>query len=176
MRQLRTKRKSADLQPPPESNAASGFRLEDFLPYQLSVTANRVSRMFARRYSEDFGLSIPEWRVLAVVGRFGAISPSAVSQWTGMDKVKVSRAAAGLVDRGLVKQVADANDRRARVLSLTRKGIKTHEGVMPMARELEASLAASMSKADWASLQRILGRLSAHVQEVDGADTDGGPD
>ena len=173
---MRTKRKSVELQPPPEINAANGFRLEDFLPYQLSVTANRVSRMFARHYSESFGLSIPEWRVLAVVGRFGAISPSAVSEWTGMDKVKVSRAAAALVGRGLVKQAQDSTDGRARVLSLTRKGVKTHEGVVPMARQLEASLAESMSKADWSALQRILGRLSAHVKAEDGSDIDGGPD
>ena len=65
------------------------FRLEDFLPYKLSVAANRVSRLFARRYSEAYGLSIPEWRVLAMVGRFGTLSPSAVGEWTAMDKVKV---------------------------------------------------------------------------------------
>ena len=74
------------------------FRLEDFLPYKLSVAANRVSRLFARRYFEAYGLSIPEWRVLAMVGRFGTLSPSAVGEWTAMDKVKVSRAAASLVD------------------------------------------------------------------------------
>ena len=64
MKLLSRKRHAADA-------AANGFRLEDFLPYQLSVAANRVSRLFARRYSEAFGLSIPEWRVIAVVGRFG---------------------------------------------------------------------------------------------------------
>lgn len=132
--------------------------------------------MFARHYSESFGLSIPEWRVLAVVGRFGAISPTAVSEWTGMDKVKVSRAAAALVARGLARQAQNSADGRARVLSLTRKGIKTHEGVVPMARHLETSLAESMSKADWTALKRILGKLSAHVQTEDGSAGDGGPD
>lgn len=169
------RKREADPQPP-ETGAANGFRLEDFLPYQLSVTANRVSRLFARHYSESFGLSVPEWRVLAVVGRFGAISPGSVSLWTGMDKVKVSRAAASLVNRGLVRQTTDSNDGRARVLSLTRKGMKTHEGVVPLARQLESDLAGSMSKADWTALQRILGRLSAHVRAEDGADTNGGPD
>src|SRR4249920_3848062 len=89
--------------------AANGkaFRLEDFLPYRLSVAANRVSRLFARRYSEAYGLGIPEWRVLAMVGRFGTLSPSAVGEWSAMDKVKVSRAAASLVARGLLRQVHD---------------------------------------------------------------------
>ena len=85
-----------------ESPAANdqAFKLEDFLPYRLSVAANRVSRLCARRYTKAFGLSIPEWRVLAVVGRFDTLSPSAVGEWTAMDKVKVSRAAASLVARG----------------------------------------------------------------------------
>ena len=55
--------------------AANGeaFRLEDFMPYRLSVAANRVSRLCARRYTKAYGLSIPEWRVLAVVGRFDTL-------------------------------------------------------------------------------------------------------
>src|ERR1700755_2049885 len=89
--------------------AANGdaFKLEDFLPYRLSVAASRVARLCARRYAEAYGLAIPEWRVLAIVGRFGTLSPSAVGEWTAMDKVKVSRAAASLVSRGLLKQMPD---------------------------------------------------------------------
>ena len=49
------------------SGAATEFRLELFLPYRLSVLANRLSREFARRYQDEFGLSIPEWRVIAAV-------------------------------------------------------------------------------------------------------------
>src|SRR5271157_3647896 len=105
---------------PEVSDAA--FHLEDFLPYRLSVAANRVSRLFARRYAEAYGLSIPEWRVLAMVGRFGTLSPSAVGEWTAMDKVKVSRAAASLAARGLLKQTPDPHDGRGRLLRLTRKG------------------------------------------------------
>ena len=107
------------------------FRLEDFLPYKLSVAANRVSRLFARRYSEAYGLTIPEWRVLAMVGRFGTLSPSAVGEWTAMDKVKVSRAAASLVERGLLKQTQDPKDGRGRLLRLTRKGGTVHKWRRP---------------------------------------------
>src|ERR1019366_6496002 len=106
------KAKARPMAPPAE--ALSDFRLEDFLPYRLSVAANRVSRLFSRRYSDAFGLTIPEWRVLATIARFGTLSPSAVGEWTAMDKVKVSRAAASLVARGLARQSANPNDGRAR--------------------------------------------------------------
>ena len=44
------------------------FDLSDFLPYRLSVVTNRVSQAFARRYADAYGLAIPEWRVMAVLG------------------------------------------------------------------------------------------------------------
>jgi DNA-binding MarR family transcriptional regulator len=143
------------------------FRLEDFLPYQLSVAANRISRLFAQRYCGAFGLTIPEWRVLATIARFGAVSPTAVGEWTAMDKVKVSRAAAGLVERGLIRQSPDPKDGRGRLLRMTRKGETVHQGVVPLARALEASLAQGLGHAQWATLSRALVRLNAHVQGIE---------
>src|ERR1700689_2642516 len=122
--------------------SGDGFRLEDFLPYQLSVASSRVSRLFARRYADAFGISIPEWRGIAVLGRFGTLSPSAVGEATAMDKGKVSRAAASLVARGLLKQAPDPQDGRGRKLSLSRKGEAVRQGVVPLARDLEATLSA----------------------------------
>jgi DNA-binding MarR family transcriptional regulator len=163
-------------QRPTAPAADNGFRLEDFLPYQLSVASNRISRMFARRYSDAFGLSIADWRVIAVLGRFGTLSPSAVGTATAMDKVKVSRAAAGLVVRGLLKQAQDPNDGRGRLLSLTRKGATVHQGVVPLARELETSLSQGLSRTEWAGLQKALLRLNAYALEIGGPDTDDGID
>lgn len=154
---------------PPDA-ALSDFRLEDFLPYRLSVAANRVSRLFSRRYSEAYGLTIPEWRVLATIARFGTLSPSAVGEWTAMDKVKVSRAAASLVAHGLVRQSPDPNDGRGRRLRLTRKGVSVHEGVVPLARELEATLADGLSRPEWLALNKALSRLNAHVETIEGPD------
>ena len=144
------------------------FRLEDFLPYRLSVAASSVARLFARHYEESYGLSIPEWRMLAIIGRFGTLSPSAVGESTAMDKVKVSRAAASLVARGLVKQTQDPNDGRGRLLRLTRKGVAVHQGMVPLACELEEQLAEGMTRTEWGSLLKALDKLAAHAQGVDG--------
>lgn len=150
--------------------AQDDFRLEDFLPYQLSVAANRVSRLFSSRYSRAYGLTIPEWRVLATIARFGTVSPTAVGEWTAMDKVKVSRAAAGLVARGLVRQLPDPKDGRGRLLRMTRKGETVHQGVVPLARALEATLAEGVGRVQWVALSKALVRLNAHVQSIEGPD------
>ena len=156
--------------PTPPNDDGDAFRLEDFLPYRLSVTSNHVSRMFARHYSEQFGLTIPEWRVLAVVGRFGSLSPSKVGELSAMDKVKVSRAAATLVNRGLLRQTQDPHDGRGRLLRLTRKGTAIHADVVPLARNLESSLAAGLTRTEWSGLNRILLKLNNHVLAIEGSD------
>lgn len=151
-------------------SASSDFRLEDFLPYQLSVAANRVSRLFSRRYGDAFGLTIPEWRVLATTARFGSISPTAVGEWTAMDKVKVSRAAASLVARGLLRQATDPSDGRGRLLRLTRKGKTMHQGVTPLAIALDHLLAEGLGHARWVALSKALIRLNEHVKTLEGPD------
>jgi DNA-binding MarR family transcriptional regulator len=152
------------------SDPPAQFLLEEFLPYELSIAANRTSRLFARRYSEAFGLTIADWRVLAVVGRFGDITPSAVAERTEMDKVRVSRAASGLVARGLLEQVADPDDGRARRLRLSADGNRIHDAIVPLARTLEARLAAGLSAREWASLRACLRKLNAHVRDLDESD------
>jgi DNA-binding MarR family transcriptional regulator len=73
------------------------LELESFLPYRLSVLSNTVSGVIARSYSERFGLSIPEWRVMAVLGRYPGLPAADIAVRTAMDKVQVSRAVARLV-------------------------------------------------------------------------------
>ncbi|MCL4674219.1 MAG: MarR family transcriptional regulator, partial [Sphingomonadaceae bacterium] len=52
----------------------ASLRLDQFLPYQLSIASNAVSDRIAEVYREQFGLKIPEWRVMAVLGDKGALT------------------------------------------------------------------------------------------------------
>ena len=68
------------------------LKLEEFLPYRLAVLSNTVSTTVARAYDKRFKVSIPEWRVIAILGRFPGLSAVEVAERTMMDKVAVSRA------------------------------------------------------------------------------------
>ncbi len=113
---------------------AGGFALERFVPYRLSVLSNAISRSIARLYHQRFGLAIPEWRVMAVLGRFGPLPANGVCRRTEMDKVRVSRAVARLQARGLVERRTDAADRRRSVLRLAPQGRDIHDRIVPLAR------------------------------------------
>jgi DNA-binding MarR family transcriptional regulator len=151
----------------PASEApVESFEIHEFLPFRLAVAASAVNRLLARRFGDAYGLGISEWRVLAVIGPEGVVSPSAVGSMASMDKVKVSRASASLVARGLVKQSPDPRDGRGRLLRLTRKGASTYRGLLELAHESEDTLSGALNKSEWQALKQMLTRLETHAQSL----------
>ena len=135
------------------------LRLEHFLPYRLSILSQTTSADLHRRYFGPSRLTVPQWRVIAVLGRFAPLSASDICQRTVMDKVTVSRAVAGLRRRRLVEQATDGADRRRSQLGLTQAGRAMHDLVVPLALGYAAELLAQLSPAEHTALDRLLDRL-----------------
>lgn len=135
------------------------LRLDDFLPYRLSVLSNTVSGAIAGAYAHRFDLSIPEWRVLTVLALEPGLSAAQVAERTAMDKVAVSRAVTRLLrSRRLARAFADA-DRRRSVLRLTRDGERVYARVVPFARNYERALLARLSPTRRRQLHSLLREL-----------------
>lgn len=133
--------------------------LEQFLPYRLSVLSNRISSTLARIYSDRFGLTITEWRVMAVLGRYPGLSANEVAQRTAMDKVAVSRAVARLMETGRLDREIHDDDRRRSVLKLSEGGWRIYDQVAPLALAFERRLLAGMQPEERDLLFRLLARL-----------------
>ena len=100
------------------------LHLEGFLPFRLSVLSNTVSSAIAAAYFAHFGLSIPEWRVMAVLASNPGLSAAEVTARTAMDKVAVSRAVASLLAAGRLRRTTAVADRRRTHLHLTSAGTR----------------------------------------------------
>jgi len=137
------------------------LRLERFLPYRLSVASNRVSDLVAEAYSRLFGLSIPEWRVIAVLGEGVPLTQLAIVGQTVMDKMTVSRAVRPLVGRGVIDRAPHADDRRSQLLVLSDAGRTLYESVAPAALAIEAALLEGFSHEEIATLNAALEKLEA---------------
>lgn len=148
----------------PALRAAEALVLERFLPYRLSVLMLRISNAIARSYERRFRLSVPEWRVMAVLGRFGPLSANGVAEKTQMDKVRVSRAVSRLVAAGRVSRRIDRLDRRRSILALTAAGEAVHREIVPHAERVEARLLAGLDDAERATLDRLLAKLEARAE------------
>ena len=132
------------------------FRLDDFLPYLLNNAAESTSRAFSEHYRKDFGMTRAQWRIMAHLGTFGALTSSEICTRGFLEKSKVSRAVAGLEEMGLLRRTPSTHDRRAEVLSLTDKGQRVHTDLAAHARAFSASLTDRLGRDRAALLADIL--------------------
>lgn len=142
-----------------ETRAEKELILEEFLPYRLSILSHSVSNSIATIYDQRFGLTIPEWRVIVILGRFPGLSAVEVAERTLMDKVAVSRAVTKLLKNGRIeREFADA-DRRRSILNLSDKGKQVLDEIAPLALEMESTLLEGLSQEEVAVLDSIIDRL-----------------
>mgnify|MGYP001551752608 CR=1 FL=1 len=140
--------------------------LEDFLPYRLSITSHTVSTNIARIYEKRFGVSIPEWRVIAILGRFPGLSAVEVAERTLMDKVAVSRAVTKLIKSGRIdREFADA-DRRRSILNLSEEGRQVHNEIAPLALEFERQLVEDITAEDYQRFNTTLEQLLDKARQL----------
>jgi DNA-binding MarR family transcriptional regulator len=155
--------------PAPLPGAQPRLCLDDYLPYRLSVAANAVSQLIARAYVDRFGLTVPQWRIMAVLGEDSPLTQQALCGRTLMDKVTVMRAARGLLQRRLVRRQPNARDGRSHRLSLTATGERMYAQVAPLALKYEAMLLAGSDAAEVRRLEQWLRRLEQAAAELTGA-------
>lgn len=140
--------------------------LEEFLPYRLSITSHTVSTNIARVYEKRFGVSIPEWRVIAILGRYPGLSAVEVADRTLMDKVAVSRAVTKLIKNGRIdREFADA-DRRRSILNLSEEGRQVHNEIAELALEFERQLVEELSEQDYERFNEILEQLLEKARQL----------
>lgn len=144
---------------------AKPTRLADFLPYLLSVASNAVSDSIAEEYRARFGLKIPEWRVMAVLGDSGAHTQRELVEATRMDKVAVNRACKVLEERSLIARSPNARDGRSHHLELTTAGRAVHGEIMPLALDIERRLFSAFSPAERTAFKDLLARLSEQANQ-----------
>jgi DNA-binding MarR family transcriptional regulator len=149
-----------------ESPGTQGLRLDGYLPYRLSVASNAVSRLIARAYEDRFGLTIPQWRLVAVLAEDGPLTQQALGVRTVMDKVTVSRATQGLVKRRLVQRAPHDADGRSHHVMLSKTGARLYDEISPVALEYEARLLRHFDPATVESLKQFLLHLERAAAEL----------
>ena len=140
--------------------------LETFAPYRLAVAAHIVSRALSSIYTKEFGLSIPEWRALANLGRFGPLNAGELAERSSMEKPKVTRALQRLEARGLTQRAIVSADRRQVRLTLTRRGRLQFRQIAGFALEWEAELLDALSPAERTAFGRILTKLMRRAEDM----------
>ena len=132
--------------------------LDEFLPYRLSVADNAVSQVVERAYARH-ALTVPQWRVIAVLGEADALSQRELVDRTRMDKLTISRAARALETRRLVLRRDDVSDGRTLRLTLSSSGRRIYSEVIPAALDAERRLVAQLGASDRKLLEKLLRKV-----------------
>ena len=143
-------------------------RLSDFIPYRLAITSNAVSSLISGEYHSEFGLKIPEWRIMAVLGDAGPLTQRDLVRATLMDKVAVNRACKMLGERGLVTRTPNDADGRSHHLWLTDEGRAMYDRIWPNALSTYERIFAALSPAETAKLRALLDKLFNAVRTIEG--------
>ena len=137
--------------------------LDNFLPYRLSFTTNLVSERIATAYQTLFGVSIPEWRVIAHTAEHDGITQLEIGQRSRMDKVTVSRAAIALTKRGVLERKPNPSDKRSHRLVLTAAGRELYSKIVPKALELERDIFATFPEDELEAFQATLRKIDSLI-------------
>lgn len=148
------------------------LRIDQFLPARLANVSRRLSNFVARQYAEEFGLSIPEWRVIVHIAHVNSCSSGDVCAATTMDKPMVHRAVTRLVALGYVVARVSHEDRRSNVLRLSTRGKAIYDRIVPMVLKQEEFLLDGISMRERKSLIEILAKLQ---RRMDGLSERGQP-
>lgn len=152
------------MKPPSSTSEPPGIRA--LLSYRLRVVANLLSRGAELRFRREFGVSLWEWRAVALLA--GARAPqslNALAAAAGIDKSQMSRVISGLTARRLVLRAVDADDARGVRLTLTRAGRQLSQGLMRAAAERNDAILACLSARERAAFDGALDKLAARARE-----------
>jgi len=133
--------------------------LQSFLPYRLSALSNRISQSLADKYSQRFGITVQEWRILAVLGEETNLSAGEITSKTAMDKVAVSRAVKKLLQKNYLLKNQDDKDNRRHELCLSQQGKALYREIVPLALAYEQKVLQGLSKIEQQTLLQLLDKL-----------------
>lgn len=129
----------------------------------LCLAAHRAARALARRFDEAFrplGLTHGQFSLLMSLNRPKPPSISSVASLLAMDRTTLTANLKPLERRKLVKILIDPDDRRGRLLMLTKAGQKLLQQAVPIWKETHAQVDNALPQGDTKNLRAALRALA----------------
>ena len=140
--------------------------IKDLISYQLHTVANLLSRGAELRYRREFGVSLWEWRTIALLG--ASEEPHSLghlARAAGIDKSQMSRVVSGLTRRKLVARDTNDKDGRGVHLRLSKTGRKLYTGLIDAAAERDAAFRRCLTSSENAVFEKALSKLAGQARE-----------
>jgi DNA-binding MarR family transcriptional regulator len=141
--------------------------IRELLSYRLHEVANLLSRGAELRYRREFGVSLWEWRTIALLGAAGeALSLGHLARAAGIDKSQMSRVVSGLAKRRIVLREAHPGDGRGVHLTLSKSGQRVYQGLIRAAAQRDAAFRNCLSARERDVFEAALSKLAGQAREL----------
>lgn len=140
--------------------------------FRVLGIASKLTQGFINRYTSQFGIGLPEWRTLGILGQFGAIASIRIAELADMDRGAISRAVAWLEDNDLVRRIDDPTHKRRKIVALTAAGKRLHDRISVFARARQRRAMALLSPAEKELLDGIFEKLDRWADELASGSTE----
>jgi DNA-binding MarR family transcriptional regulator len=140
--------------------------IADTLSYRVLRLSNTFALYAARRYREQFGITLPEWRVMSIIGVDEPTTARDISRVLATDKGWVGLSVERLEHRGYVTRTPDERDARRILIRLSRRGREMHDAILAVARQRQRRLLATLPKGASEVLVASLDRLQIEADRM----------
>jgi len=151
------KKKEASTQMIDKTNAN---HLESLVSFRLRLLANLYTKASASAYERGFGLTLNEWRIIALLSSGGKLSISRLADQAQFDRGLTTRVIATLIQHQFVKKERDSQDGRGEIASLTVQGQELVSEVTPLAAQRNEELLSCLTKNERVIFDSILNKLT----------------
>ncbi len=141
------------------------FALDDHLPYLI----NRLAALGVRSFSRELDkakISVPMWRVIAVLWTKGSQRQIDLSELTSIDPSTLSRLIGTLSKMKLVTRERSTATNREVTISISEKGVQLAKRFAPLAEKYEETQFAGFSDEEQLFLKLLLKRVYRNVVDI----------
>ena len=125
---------------------AEPLPVDSSLFFKLVRVVNLTARPFHDTVGKANQLTLNEWRAMVVLASHPGAAAADIAESTGLDKMAVSRAIAGLDEAGRLRKSPDPADQRRSLLYLSAEGQRVFTKVGRTAKKREAELFQGMEQ------------------------------
>jgi DNA-binding MarR family transcriptional regulator len=140
----------------------STFYHQGYVPYLL----RRISDSLSERFGSGLvphGLTIPMWRIIAVLHGRGATRFHVLVSQTLIEPSTMSRLLKELRTKGYVSRTSSSVDARGVLITPTKKALALVEEMTPFAEQAEQETLAGLTDDEAEMFRRLVRRVCAHL-------------
>ena len=140
--------------------------LRDMVTFRLLRIAAKLTQGFIQSYTSQFGIGLPEWRTLGMLGQFGPLPSIRIAELAEMDRGSISRAVAWLEERDLVRRMDDPGHQRRKIVAMTVLGKRLHDRICAHAKERQRRILGVIAPEEHAVLNQLLSKIDVWAGEL----------